>query len=137
MDPGTMLLLSAGSAIMQGMAGASQARAEQKREEINAYIGKTRAMQTQTAGRDSLEQEVSSMRSVLGANGQGGDSAAFDLIQRVRDIRRGETRTRFGAEMAGVADHQMAAANAGQRATGAMLAGFGNALPSLFDFAAL
>ena len=137
MGPEVMLLATAGSAIMKGMAGASQARAEQEREEINAYIGKTRAMQTQTAGRDSLEQEVSSIRSVLGANGQGGDSAAFDLIQRVRDIRRGENRVRFSAEMAGVADHRMAAANAGNAATASMLSGFANALPSLFDFAAL
>lgn len=137
MDPGTMLLLSAGSAIMQGVAQSQQHRAEAEREEVNAYIGKTRALQTQVAGRDSLEQEVSSMRSVLGANGQGGDSAGFDLIQRVRDVRRGENRIRFSNEMSGVYDHQMAADNQRTAATGALIGGFGRALPSLFDYAQL
>lgn len=135
MTPAGPMILGAASSIMQGMAGAAAANAEARRAEINAFIGKTRAIQTGNAARTNLESEVASMRSVFAANGQPMDSAAFDLVSRVREIRGGERRIAVDNEMAGVRDFQMQAANARQRAFGSMLSGFGKALPSLFDLA--
>lgn len=135
MTPVAPMILGAASSIMQGVAGFSQAQAEARRAEINAYIGKTRAIQTGNAARTSLESEVGSMRSVFAANGQSMDSASWDLMQRVRNIRQGESRIAVANEMAGVDDYRMQAQNAKMQGFGALLSGFGKALPSLFDIA--
>ena len=137
MGPELMLIATAGQAIMGGIAGASQANAEKERAEINAYIGRTRAIQTGNVARSNLESEIASMRSVFGANNQPMDSASFDLMSRVRDVRRRERRINVSNEMQASSDFKMEAANAGQRATASLMMGFGKALPSLFDLAAL
>lgn len=137
MGPEMILIATAGSAIMKGMAGASQANAEKERAKINAYIGRTRAMQTGSVKRSNLQSELASMRSAFGANNQPLDSTAYDLMSRVRDVGRRERRIEVDNEMSGAADWKMEAKNAGQRATASMLSGFGQALPSLFDLAAL
>jgi len=137
MGPEMILLATAGSAIMQGVAGASKANAEKQRAEVNAYIGRTRAMQAGNVARSNLQSEIASMRSAFGANNQPLDSTAFDLMTRVRDVRRRERRIAVDNEMQGAADWKMEAANAGQRATASMLSGLGMAMPSLFDLAAM
>lgn len=48
----------AGGPIVNGMAGAAQAKGEKQRAEINANIGRTRANQADTDARLGLEDEL-------------------------------------------------------------------------------
>ena len=47
--PALTLGFQAGSSVLGGLGARADAKAQQKQAEINAYIGKTRAIQTDTA----------------------------------------------------------------------------------------
>ncbi len=133
-DPVTLALgAQAGSSIFGGLAGSAEAKAEKKRAEINAYIGRTRAIQTDTDARVGLNDELATMRAVLSSNGQKQNLGTMALFDELRKQRGRERRVEVGNRMAEVADWKMAGKNAGAKASSAMLGGILKAGPSLFD----
>lgn len=124
---GVGLAIQVASAVASGVSGFMAAQGEKKRAEINAYIGRTRAIQTGNVARQNLESELGSYRSVLAGNGSPMDSANYDLLSEVRKIRERERRIGVANEMSGVYDQQLAAKNAGAKAFGSLISGFGRA----------
>lgn len=108
-----------------------QAKAEKAQAERNAFIGRTRAVQTATASAEGLVSELAEMRAALADNGQRG--GAVELFRAVRATRDRERRVEFGNRMQEASDYRMrgrnAMAGAGMRATGTLL----QAAPSMFD----
>ena len=132
-DPVTLALgAQAGSSIFGGLAGAAEAKGEKKRAEINAYIGRTRAIQTDTDARVGLNDELATMRAALASNGQKQNVGTMALFDELRKQRGRERRVEVGNRMAEVADWKMAGKNAGAKAKSAMFGGLINAGPSLF-----
>lgn len=123
----------AGREIFSGMAGAAQAKGEKQRAEINAYIGRTRANQADTDARLGLEDELSTLRATMAANGQRPGVGTMDIFNELRRTRGRERRVEVGNRMAEAADWKMAAKNAGNAATGSLIGGLFKAGPSLFD----
>ena len=119
--------------IFGGMAGAAEAKAEKKRAEVNAYIGKTRAIQTDTASRENLNDELATMRATFAANSQRPGVGTLEMFSELRRVRNRERRIEVGNRMSEAADWKMAAKNAKAKASGAMLGGIIGAGPSLFD----
>lgn len=135
MDPVSgSLLLKAGSAVASGVAGYSKAKAEERNAKINSFIGRTRAIQTDTTARRNLSDELGSIRNVLGANAQAPGVGTFEVMKELRGIRDRERRIDFGARMSEAADFRRQAQNAGRSAFGALLGGAINAGPSIFDY---
>ena len=133
MDPVTAsFALKAGSAAASGLAGFGQAKAEKKQAEINAFIGRTRAIQTDAEARNGLNSELGSMRNVMGANQQKAGVGTFDMMQELRDIRGRERRINVGNRNSEAASSRMQAKAAGGRAMGSLIGGAIKAGPSLF-----
>ena len=133
-DPVTLALgAQAGSSIFGGLAGAAEAKGEKKRAEINAYIGRTRAIQTDTDARVGLNDELATMRAALASNGQKQNVGTMALFDELRKQRGRERRVEVGNRMSEVADWKMAGKNASAKASSAMLGGVLKAGPSLFD----
>lgn len=134
-DPVTAIALGAQAVggIAGGMAGRAEAEGERKRAEINAYIGRTRALQTDTVARQNMESELGSFRAAFG--GMTPNVGALELLNEIRDMRGRERRIEVGNRMSEAADWRMQAANAGVRGRAAMIGGFMKAGPSLFDLA--
>jgi hypothetical protein len=133
-DPVTLSLIMGGvSAGAQGIAASQQAKAEREKAEINAYIGKTRAIQTGASLSQSLASELATMRAAAAANGQGRGQGAFTLFQSLNRIRTGEKRIAVANEEQGAADYRYEAAAAGARSNAALGMGLINAAPSMFD----
>lgn len=134
MDPVTLAYAtSAGSALAGGMAGKAAADGEAQRARINSYIGRTRAMQTDTTARQGLESELGTMRAALGANQQAPGVGTLEMVQELRGTRDRERRIGVGSKMQEAADWRMQGKNASARGKNAMIGGFVNAGPSLFD----
>ncbi|MBT9385470.1 hypothetical protein KM176_16470 [Pseudooceanicola sp. CBS1P-1] len=76
-----------------------QAKAEKQNSEINSYIGRTRALQTDTTARQSLSSELGSMRTAMAANGDQPGVGTFEMMQELRTTRDRERRIQFGNEM--------------------------------------
>lgn len=127
------LALKAGADVAGGIAGMQEARGEQQRAEINAYIGETRAIQTDTMHRRNLETELGEIRAAFGANGQRMISGNLDLMNEAREIRNRDRRINTANERRTAMDWQIAGRNAAARGRGALFAGVGSAAPSLFD----
>ena len=123
----------AAGSIFGGMAGAAEAKGEKQRAEINAYIGRTRANQADTDARLGLEDELSTLRATMAANGQRPGVGTMDIFNELRRTRGRERRVEVGNRMAEAADWKMAAKNAGNAATGSLIGGLFKAGPSLFD----
>lgn len=123
--------LQAGGAIFSGVAGMQQASAAKEQAKINAYIGQTRAAQTDTAARDGMNTELASMRNTLAAMGQRPGVGTFEIFQELRRERGRERRIEFGNAMSQAADYrnQARAIKPGY----ALAGGFIKAGPSLFD----
>lgn len=133
-DPVTLALgAQAGSSIFSGLAGSAAAKGEKQRAEINAYIGRTRAIQTDTAAREGLDSELATLRATLGANEQKMNVGTLELFNELRAVRGRERRIEVGNRMAEVADWKMAGKNASAKATGSLVGGIIGAGPSLFD----
>lgn len=125
------LALQAGSAIIGGVASAKEAAAAKEQAEINSYIGRTRAIQTDVAARQGLEQELGSMRSVFAANGQRQNVGTAEVFKELRDTRARERRIGVGNEMQSAASY--AAEARAINPTLPLIAGALKAGPSLFD----
>lgn len=131
--PVIALALQAGTAVAGGMAARAQAKGEQERAQINSYIGRTRALQTDTTSRQGLESELGSIRAAMGANQQRPGVGTLEMINELRDVRGRERRINFGNRNAEAADWALAGRNAGGRAKAALGLGLIKAGPSLFD----
>lgn len=125
--------LQAGSGLLEGMAGRRAAMAEKQRADNNAFIGRTRAIQTSTAMREDLNSELGTMRAVMATNGQRPNVGTFEMMRELRDVRSRERRIAYGNEMMGVYDQQMASRNAQDAGRAAMIGGITKAAGPLMD----
>lgn len=134
MDPvsGSLILKAAGAAFT-GVQAFSAAKAEKQNAETNAFIGRTRAMQTDTSARQGLTSELATMRNVLAANGQAAGVSTFEIFKDLRSSRDRERRVAFSNEMSRVHDFNQQGANAMSRGRAGLLVGLANAGPSMFD----
>lgn len=134
MDPvsGALMAQAAGP-IFGGIAGSAEAKGEKKRAEINAYIGRTRAMQADTDAREGLESELGTMRAAMAQNGQRQNVGTMALFSELRRVRGRERRIEYGNRMSEVADWKMAGKNAKAKASGALMGGLIKAGPSMFS----
>ena len=133
-DPVTLsLIFGAASAGAQGIAASQQANAEREKAEINAYIGKTRAIQTGAGLSESLASELATMRAAVAGNGQGRGQGAFTLFQSLNTIRSREKQVAVANENQTAADWRYEAKAAGSRGRAALGMGLVNSAPSMFD----
>lgn len=137
MDPGTALALSAGSSVMGGLAGRAEAKGEQRQAQINSFIARTRAIQTDTVARQGIEDDLGETRAALAANGQARNVSTLELLNEIRDVRGRERRIAVGNEMTRAADYKMQGRNAAARGRSSMMGGFIKAGPSLYELAQL
>ncbi len=128
-------ILKAGSLVAGGIAESRAAKAEQKNAEINNFIARTRAIQTDTTQRQNLESEIGSARATFAANEQRMSVSTLGLLNEIRETRNRERRISVGNEMTRAYDFSRQARNAGDRSRSAITRGFIKAGPSLFDLA--
>jgi hypothetical protein len=134
MDPVSLsLMASVGGSLASGLTGMAAAQGEKKRAEINSYVGRTRAIQSDTTARQGLEGELGSFRAALGANHQKPGVGTLEMVQELRDTRDRERRITVGNKMSEAADWRMAGKNAAAKGTGALVGGLIKAGPSLFS----
>lgn len=131
---GGSLLTKAFIPIAQGAMGFMQAKGEQERAKVNSYIGKTRAIQTDTASRQGLNDEMGEIRNVLGANGQPQGVGTMEVMDELRRTRDRERRINVGNRMSEAADWRLQGKNAGMKAFGSLAGGLIRSGPSLFDY---
>jgi hypothetical protein len=132
-DPVTLSLgASAARGVFAGLSGRAQARAEQQQAKVNAYIGRTRAIQTDTVARANLDSELGSFRAASTAMGRPG-VGVLDMMREIGDIRERERRIEVGNRMQESRDFAQEARNARVRGRTAMVSGVMQAAPSLFD----
>ena len=111
-------IASAGLGAMGTMQGA---KAEKAQAERNAFIGRTRALQTDAASREGMNDELATMRATLAANGQPG--GAMEIMRALRETRGRERQVEYGNRMQEASDWRMQGRNAlaGGRAKAATL----------------
>lgn len=129
------LLSSVAAPIFQGFAARGQAKGEEMRARANAEIGRTRAAQTDSMARTDLNSELSTLRTTLATNAQPMNTGTAAIFNELRRTRGRERRITTGNEMRGAADWSMAASNARAAGGNALLGGFIQAAPSMFDLA--
>lgn len=127
------LAAKAGFGLLQGLSGFSAAQAERQQSENNAYIGRTRAIQSDTDARLQTEGEIGTLRAQLLANGGLPSVGTFDMFREVRDIRERERRINFGNRMQEVYDFETAGRNASRRGTVALGLGAARAAQPIFS----
>lgn len=137
MDPVTATTLAlasqAATAGLGAISARSQAEAEAEQAQRNAFIGRTRALQTDVSARQGLEDELSTLRSSLSANSQRPNSGTFEIFQEFRRTRDRERSIEFGNRNLEAANFRTEAANARSRGRMALPLGLSKAGPSLFD----
>ncbi|GGE29907.1 hypothetical protein GCM10011360_17460 [Primorskyibacter flagellatus] len=134
MDPVSLSLAAkAGAGIAAGASALAKSRGEKEQAEINAFTGRTRAIQTDTASRQGLESELGSLRAAMGANGQAPSVGTFEMVNELRATRDRERRINFGNRMSEAADWRMAGKNAASAGKWGFAGGLVQAGPSLFD----
>lgn len=127
------LALSAGSQIMGGIASAQQQSAMRDQERINAEWGRIRADQSDAAARVGIEDDVSAARATFNANDAGMNTGTLGVLNEIRRVRGRDRRIETG-NMNRQANDATRRANS-YRPGLAMLGGFMNAGPSLFELA--
>lgn len=134
MDPvSASFLLKAGTAAASGASAFGAAKGQQQAAEQNAYIGRTRAIQTDASARAGLNQELGEIRNVFGANGQAAGVGTLEVVNELRSMRDRERSVNVGNRNAEAASARMQASNAKSAATRGLIGGAINAGPSLFD----
>lgn len=131
---GGALLLQAAGPIFGGISAMQQAKGAKEQAEVNSFIGRTRAIQTDAAARSGLDSELANMRATFAANQQRPGVGTFEIMRELRKVRGQERAVEFSNRMQEAADYRMAGKNAMAKGTGELLTGFVNAGPSLFDF---
>lgn len=137
MDPMTALVIGAASQGAGMIANYQAARGEAQRAKTNAFIGRTRAMQSDTQARAGLEDELDAMRTVFGANQQRPGVGTLELIRELRTERQRERRITTGNLMGEAADWRMAGQNASARGRAGLLgdgARFGRSLFDIYEY---
>lgn len=129
----TTLALQAVSAGASGLAGYGEAQGVKNQAEINSYIGKTRAIQTDTANREGLNDELATLRATLAANGQRMNVGTGEITSELRKVRSRERRVDVANRNQESADYRMQAANAGAAGFGSLLGGLIKAGPDLYS----
>ena len=129
--------MQAGSQIMAGKAAKADARAQKQVAEINAYIGRTRAIQTDTNAREGLNSELATLRATMAGNAQRPGVGTLEMFSELRRVRDREGRIAAGNARQEQADFRTEGRNAERKGDQAMLTSWGKAAPSLFDMAQL
>lgn len=125
--------IKAGGAILGGIGARNEAKAQQEQAEINAYIGKTRAIQTDTAARESLSSELANFRTVMATNQQKAGVGTYEVMQELRDVRNRERRVEVANRNQEASAYKMQAKAYGAAGRAAMVGGFVNAWQPLYD----
>lgn len=134
-DPVTgALAAKAATGLFSGLAARGQARAEQRQAQVNAYIGRTRAIQTDTVAKANMDSELGSFRAASVAMGRPG-VGVLDMMREITDIRERERRIEVGNRMQESRDFAQESRNARARGRTAMAGGLLQAAPSIFDLA--
>lgn len=126
-------VLSAGSAIAGGIGAYGEAQGAKQAAQVNSYIGRTRAMQTDVSAREGLASELATIRSTLATNGQKPNVGTAAVMDELRSVRGKERRIEFGSQMQASADFRTQGKNAGRAGGFALAGGLLKAGPSLFD----
>lgn len=126
-------IASAAAPVFGGMQAMSKAKGEKQRAENNAFIGTTRAIQTNVQAREGLNAELGTLRATLAANGQRPGVGTDVIFNELRRTSNQDRRVEFSNEMQGAADWRMQGRNAMAGGQGDLLGGFVKAGPSLFD----
>jgi hypothetical protein len=129
----TTLAMSAGSKLLEGAGARAEAKSQQKAAQVNAFIGRTRAIQTDTSARDGLNSELATMRATFAANGQRPNVGTMAMFDELRKVRGRERRIEMGNRQQEAASYRTEAANYGRKGDAAMLAAAGRAAPSIFS----
>lgn len=133
---GLALGAQAASPILGGLGARADARAQKQQAEINAYIGKTRVIQTDTAARESLAGELATFRTVMATNAQRPSVGTYEIMQDLRDVRGRERRVEVANRNQEVSAYKMQAQAYGATARLAPFLGLAKAaqpLYALFD----
>lgn len=125
------LIASIASAGLGAVGTMQGAKADKAQAERNAFIGRTRALQTDAAAREGMNDELATMRATLAANGQPG--GAMEIMRALRDTRGRERQVEYGNRMQEASDWRMQGRNAlaggRSKAAGQLF----SAGPSIFD----
>jgi hypothetical protein len=124
---------SVASPILQGIAAKQAGEAAAKQSDINAYIGRTRAMQSDTVSRQNMESELGTARAAIRANQQGGSVGTFELLRDLRETRGRERRIERGSYMQQVWDFESQARNSRRKGAWGIPMGVARAVPSILD----
>lgn len=125
------LMLNVASAGLGAMGTMQGAKAEKAQAERNAFIGRTRALQTDADARGGLSDELATMRATLASNGQAG--GAFELMRALRETRGRERRVEVGNRMQEASDWRMQGKNALAQGRAKAVGQLASAGPSMFD----
>lgn len=123
----------AASGIAGGLAAYSEGKAAQEQNKVNAYIGRTRAIQTDVSARENLNSELGTLRATFAANGQRQTAGTAEIFNELRRVRSRDRRIEFGNRMQEASSYAMAARNAGGAARIGLWGGLLKAAPSMFD----
>lgn len=130
----TALLLKAGSAAATGLAGYGEAHAVKRQAEINSYIGKTRAIQTDIAAREGLNAEMATLRATFAAMGQRPGVGTGEIFKELREARSRERRIEVGNRNQEARDFTTQAKNAASQGRATLLRGLIRSGPDLRDW---
>lgn len=134
-DPITSIALGsqAAGALFGVMGSSAAAKAEEQQANINAYIGRTRALQSDTTMRNRANDTTGTMRAALSANGQRPNVGTLELFREFRENADRERSIEYGNRMLEAAQFRTQAANARQKRRLSVPLGIARAGPSLFD----
>lgn len=125
--------LPAISAVAGGLATNAQAKSAEEQNKINAYIGRTRAIQTDVAARENLSAELGSLRNAFASSGQRPTVGTEAIFSELRRVRSRDRRIEFGNRMQEASSYAMAAKSARADGRAGLIGGFIKAAPSVFD----
>lgn len=129
--------LPAISAVAGGLASRAEAKAVEEQNRVNAFIGRTRAVQTDTSAREGLNSELGTLRATFAANGQRATVGTEAVFNELRKVRSRDRRIEFGNRMQEASSYNMAANAARTSGRMGMLGGIIKAAPSVFDVIAM
>jgi hypothetical protein len=124
---------TAASGVASGLAAYSSGKAQQEQAKINSFIGRTRAIQTDTNAREGLNSELGTLRAAFAAGGQRPTVGTDAIFRELRTTRERDRRVEFGNRMQEANAYKAQARAAGQGANFGLLGGFLKAAPSVFD----
>jgi hypothetical protein len=132
-SPAAALALQAGGAIAEGNAKAAEADAQRKQALTNMFIGKTRAVQTDTDARQGLESEMANLRATFAANQQRLNAGTLEIMTAFRQQGERDRRVSVANANQATADLATTAQNADMAAGNARRMGWIRGARSLFS----